>query len=297
MNFTKIKLLAIAIVTCSVFSISCNEVLYVDLPNFESKLVVESIIFKTDSISVGISRSVSPYMKSNSEDTTRLVHNAKVTLINDGVEYALKEDTSVIYFYSNLRATRKFSNYYVKPDNFILGKELLLKIKHGDVEVSSSAETPTNTNVKSINTYLSSEESRYTDFHHLTLNFKMKADFPKNIKNYYRIAAVIEYYRGGVLWQRTREIEELFEVVSSDSTFDFKIYLGNMAKDLEIRNPILIIDHITEEYYNFLKAVKMQFEHDESLIESEVTRIPSNIKNAYGIFTIIARDTVCFELN
>lgn len=53
---------------------------------------------------------------------------------------------------------------------------------------------------------------------------------------------------------------------------------------------------MNEDYHNFRQALKVQKEDDDSPWGGEITQIPTNIKDGFGIFTCITRDTVCANI-
>jgi hypothetical protein len=279
--------------------IACNETLEVESSGYIQKLVVESYInSQSDSIFLKLSKTMSPYNYILYGDTSLQAHNAEIKIILDGSEYFMTEDTiktkvSGGYTYS---INRKAGEYYLKGIKLSGVSKCSLDVSYNGMHVSSDEEFPEFVKLNSALYKIERTPSSSKSYYNTKLLLNLDANFPEGKKCHYRITSVGNYFVPSWSYYYRYEKTQYFIINSSNKNEYLEIDLGNINENWELKSIKLTVDHISEKYYNFIKALDAQYEYDESIYGSEGTLIPTNINDGYGIFTCISRDTICLDI-
>ena len=285
------------VMLAGIFFFSCNEKFTVQPENFSEKIVVESCIFtNTDSVSILLTHSVSAYIKNDSYDSSRLVHNADVKIIAKGNVFSLKEDTCKFYNYWGTPTSRTESNYFIKGLNLSKYNECELEVTKTDQRITAKSIIPSFTKIKEVSGSIYRDESGKSSYYPTSLKLKIYADFPLGIESYYKVTVLTDIYDKEKLYMPSNRATDYLIFRTEIPYKEFSIKIGNINKNFTFKNIRISLDHINKEYYDFLEACRTQRENDDSIFNQDGTEIPSNIQGGFGIFTFIARDTACVTL-
>ncbi len=276
---------------------SCNEDLVIETPGFSQKVVVEAYLCKQyQDVVVKLSKTVTPYTRFYYDDVSTRVLGAESKLILGGTEYQFQEDSIKHFtdYYGYLYTDYSgLGRYYIKNIDLAGASKCSLSINYLGSKIEAEENFPNEVKIYSVEDTIISRIPPGNKYPVRYLSLKIRADFPKNEKSYYRVSRVLEY-----MVPYSKNIGSLSESDyfchnSNDNfhLFEMRLIYENMG--YEINRVILYLDHITKNHYDFIKAMKTQEENDDTAFGSEGTQIPTNIKNGFGIFTCFTRDSVC----
>jgi len=292
------KYFSFVIIFISMILFSCNEKFTVQPESFSEKIVVESyILTNTDSVSIFITHSVSPYIQTEGYDSSRLIHNANVKITAENDVFLFAEDNSKCYNYNGThQIARRESNYFAKNINFLKYKKCTLEVKKDSKKIFAESEIPSQTKINNIEAVLKRDKNSKGPNYSTDIILKIDGEFPINTKSYYRIIFFCDHYDNGQIYTLGNKYTNYFIINTDTSVVNFTFHAGNIHEKLEWRNSKIYLEHITENYYNFREACQTQYENDDSIFNQDGTEIPSNIQGGFGIFTFIARDTACINI-
>ena len=210
----------------------------------------------------------------------------------DGVEHELKEipDDNIFFQFYSKSVYKKYMK--IKPCS-----ECKLSVNYKNSMISSKSAFPNKIPIKS------AEVSPVYETKNFNLRFSFKFELKDNLTHYFRIKIVVETESGNniglsffnpLYFTVSREMEQPIIIHFKKDIYD--LYPGFNKNNFNYKNVYVIFEQMNEDYHNFRQALKVQKEDDDSPWGGEITQIPTNIKDGFGIFTCITRDTVCANI-
>lgn len=285
-------------------SVSCTKIIDIDLPNHESKLVINSLFTRGERIAVNISRSASII-----GGIPPGVFGASINLYRDGtlVETATSSDSLFLAGFGPVE-----NGVYT-------------------IEVSSPGfETVTATDSMPSKTFLNYAES--TDevwIDEIGMRHKLlKLGFSDNDpdKNYYELKLKVRFLSrnypsqdssyvtklaniGGIMHPVLAESEQYYALIKGflfdDSKFNntdcnLEIFAGIMNNKSDEYELIVELNSVSESYYNYKKQLGIYLSKEDGDIFEGIpnpVNLFSNIEKGYGIFAGYLSDRVVLNIS
>lgn len=284
--------------------LSCTKIIDIDLPDHESKLVINSLFTRGERIAVNISRSASII-----GGIPPGVFGASINLYRDGtlVETATSSDSLFLAGFGPVE-----NGVYT-------------------IEVSSPGfETITATDSMPSKTFLNYAES--TDeiwideigMRHKLLRLGFNDSDPN--KNYYELKLKVRFLKrnypsldytyvtelaniGGIMHPVLAESEQYYALINGflfdDSKFNnadcnLKIFAGIMNNESDEYELIVELNSVSENYYNYKKQLGIYLSKEDGDIFEGIpdpVNLFSNIEKGYGIFAGYLSDRVVLNIS
>jgi hypothetical protein len=287
-----------------IFILSCsNTSVEYDKPTSSGKLLVETYIKEGDTaIMVRLEKPISVYTwNENNSDTTHKIHNAIVKVFIDGNEYLLNENPSPQFNWYGVSMCN--SSLYSLRQEVTEFSDCSIIIDYEGKRYDASAINPGKVKALSAEAKFSCENK--TKYFSLPLDVKCSLDYDKDKNNYYRVNATayikyngkegwINYYYSYFVF--TENTKNVFDLTLNWCGGNFNSYDLEESENISITKVVIYVEKISEEYYHLREALNAQHTDYDTPFGSEVTEIPSNINNGYGIFTCISRDSICANI-
>ncbi len=295
---------------------ACEQVIDIDMPPHQNRLVVNSIN-GTDSLfyffvskSRGITEPTAPY---------EFIDNAKIKIFRGDNLLEIIEGTTVEdgYRYASSLARPETKNTY-----------RIEVVAPGFDQVIASDEAPSATKIKEIELDLKNKTTRdYTTHYQLTVTFSD----PATEKNYYMVQAFfritysneeedeevhkwgdffVKLYSDDPLIQNENNTDSrftpdlLFTDVAFDGKQDIKLNLGFRSFSMypysnmyTIRSAEchVVLKSTSEALYKYVRSQNLQLDAQDNPF-AEPVKVFNNITEGYGIFGIYANDVIKIEI-
>ena len=273
---------------------SCKHDVDVDLPPFEEKLVVESYIVQGDSaFIVRIDKTVNPIIKSNTITYDTNFAGTEVILSYNNNNFKLRQ----MSVYLDEGKYNVFSGNHGRF--FVLDKKvenintLKLIANYRTYHVESECVMLPAVHIKNAvltGTSNYSESQSREIYSIFTVN--VEADFPSGI-SYYMMRIMrppLDTIREHSL---LREITKGYFVVYNSVQKNKFIFNNTFSEQVGwFNNYTIILSRIEKLHYYFALSSVIQFGESNTMIPTETTEVPSNIRGGYGIFTAMSNDTI-----
>jgi hypothetical protein len=272
-------------------SLSCSNNLNINVPSTEEKLVIESYLYQDDPVMVTmLSTSWSPFIIKYGYDTSSRVNGAEVTIYSNGSSFQLERDTGKYFpnrWYSGSRC-----GYYVCENNSMLSENARINVKYKGKEYSAVSNFP----AKPIIISAAGEIRQDKESAFVAINIGPQQEK----KSFYRIKIKVDYTYTSYIYTHNESQEDIEYFFIENSTepklMEFENGV-NIFSGVKFKKISITLEHINEDYYNFLEVCATQRRKNYSPLGTEGTEVPSSFQDCYGIFTCISRDTVCVNLN
>lgn len=272
------------------FFASCNENVPVTLPQFESRLVAESYIVGGDSaIVVRLDQTIDPLAPSYWSATDTSFAAAEVKIKFDDTLHSLKR---LLYadqqrYAHDVRYGRVFA-----IDGMIVGeKTFQLTVDYQNRHIEAECSMPSPIQVASATLSGTLDNSGYfTGF-----RIGIVAKFPAG-SSYFMVCVMSKNYDWPTkdsIWQ---DIARGYFVANNRVDYEeFNLINSSPSKRRSGYYKVLIA-RIEKTYYDFALASRAQYGELDSVIPTETTEVPSNIRGGYGIFTAMSCDTLMVSI-
>jgi hypothetical protein len=291
-------LLLVIIISCS------NTSVEYDKPTSDGKLLVESYIKEGDTaIMVRLEKPISAYTwNGNTIDTTNKIHSAIVKIFIDGNEYLLNENPSPQFYWYGVSMWN--SSLYSLPQDVKEFSNCSIVVDYDGKRYDASAVNPGKVKILSAEAKIGFEKKQF--YFTMPVNIKCNIDYDKQKNNYFRVKTEVKYQYidsyistyifNSYLCLNENTINEI-EISSSNSNVKFVYPINyDTTTTPDFKNVTIFVERLSEEYYHLREALNAQHTDYDTPFGSEVTEIPSNINNGYGIFTCISRDSICANI-
>lgn len=289
---------------------SCEKDIKVVVPPHESKLVVNSITMEGDTIEVMVGKSVG--VNDYNYKRSQLITDANVVLTVDGVAQALTYDVISGTYRSKAVAEK--------------GKAYLLKVSaKGYQDVEASTYVPALVSITSAGVI---NNARNTTSNGPQDELKLKFTDPAAASDYYvlrilpgqdysiqdSIYGYQNYSYSTCVTSSDPSIEDQYgdplsgdecmnssEILFGDGLFngkekELKVYIYSgffqsyaITANGDTLKPVVELWHISEGYYKYMKTVRYSMNNEGNPF-AEPTSVYTNIKNGYGIFSMMSKD-------
>lgn len=274
--------------------VSCEKPVEYSEPAPIEKLVIESYLVEGDTLAfVRVAKTISAYDKGNHAsitDTALAALNAEVKLSFGNQTSLLREAKTGDPHYFGSRPG--FYPTYYGNLSVPSGSKCTLEVKYKNHHIVTDAECPSK---PIINRALFKAEVKEG---YLYYNTSLNLTFTENGSRYYRISITAQDINSPKLRANTNY--QYFILNGSAVNKDFNISVKGLRSsgDLSgIKRVLVTVEHVSEEYYNFLYAIP---EFRRSILNdynTEVVEIPSNVRGGLGIFTITSKDTAWADIS
>ncbi len=273
----------------SVFLMSCTKDVPVTLPPFESKIVVESYIVQGDSaIVVRLDQTIDPTIKNYWSAIDTSFASAQVLIAFDNKTSTLRRiqyEEQSRYFDNPITHGRIFA-----LDGTVEGmKSFRLIVDYQLRHVEAACSMPPSLHVTNASlTGTLNNADMYTSF-----KLIVAAEFPVGL-TYYMIRIRSKSFEGFTrkdsIW---REFGRGYFVVT-DAADHKEFNIDNIPYPSKRTGGYyeILIAQIEKAYYEFALTSSAQYGELDSVIPTETTEVPSNIRGGYGIFTAMSYDTL-----
>ncbi len=264
---------------------SCHQDVSVDPFPFEGRLVVESYAVRGgDYIMVRVDKTRDPIYKYSPDRP--VIPDASVRIIANGTTYLLRKVPYSYHF---------GSQYYLYTRGMALDS-LRLSVDCQSAHAESECSVPPDLTIRRVG--LSGNVNSaglYTSF-----TLSVDADFPAGDSYYLAFIMKVPVPTPAYPYPLSpvRVATGYFRQTSGALTanFEFEGIQGKFAscRAYATKSGIyqIVFSRIEKKYYDFAIAMMVQYGELDSIIPTETTDIPTDMRGAYGIFTGISSDTL-----
>jgi Domain of unknown function (DUF4249) len=298
----------ILLVIAALFMASCEKEIKVDVPPHEPRLVINSSTMQGETMKVSVGKSVGVVEYNNRK--SQIIPDATVIVTVDGVSHTLQYDEMQQTYMSDITVTQ--------------GKTYQLKVRvKGFPDAEATAVMPEIVTLSSIRVV---PQVRNTNDYGLQDELTLEFTDPATVGDYYMLnintfpymgnpdsAGYYGYYNySSCVTSPDPSIEENFgdpfseqDCLSSNAIYfndqlfnggrkELKLYVQtgmldgySTSPNGDTIHPRIELYHLTEGYYKYLKATKYALDNEGNPFAEPIS-IYTNIKNGYGIFSVVS---------